>query len=53
MSTLTTPAAPQTLLGRWIRLERDEGQPAHIGRLTRCVPGDRPGVWHWTLTTAN
>lgn len=33
MATLTTPADPQDLIGRWVRLERDEGRLAHVGRL--------------------
>lgn len=51
--SLTTPADPQALVGRWIRLERDEGRPPHLGLLLRATPiPDHPGLWNWALHTA-
>lgn len=49
---LSTPARPDLLIGRWVRLDRDGGRPPHLGVLTRVdpVPG-HPGLWQWGLRT--
>lgn len=49
---LSTPARPDLLTGRWVRLDRDGGRPPHLGVLTRVdpVPG-HPGLWRWGLRT--
>lgn len=51
-SRLTTPARPDLLVGQWVRLERDGGQPPHLGVLTRADPTPgHPGLWQWGLRT--
>ncbi|MGW5880277.1 hypothetical protein ACWFMI_27395 [Nocardiopsis terrae] len=47
-----TTTDPQTLVGRWIRLDRDEGRPPHLGLLTRAAPvPHHPGLYQWELRT--
>ncbi|MEE2040902.1 hypothetical protein Q8791_27145 [Nocardiopsis sp. CT-R113] len=54
MSTtcLRTPARPDLLVGKWVRVDRDGGRPPHLGVLARATPDpDHPGLWQWALRT--
>ena len=54
MSTthLRTPARPDLLVGRWVRVDRDGHRPPHLGVLARATPDPHhAGLWQWALRT--